>query len=331
MITKPIGNDAVVEMLANLARQHRADPAFGFHHAWIFTGPSGVGKFLAAQWWAAALKCQGPTPGDPCGTCSSCRGFRSGAHRDLHILEPTKKSSGGPYAVRIDETRALIPMMALRPFHEGPNIAIIRDAHTAGDDAQNCLLKLLEEPPGFAVLILVVDDAAALLTTIRSRCRILRFGVIDDETIHSHLLEAGRSAEEASAATSAARGSLGRALSLDEDQLTTDNELLLNFEAISSKDFGAAIKFFEGLTDRKTTAAALKEILTWQELKIRVHFGEQASHANPALADILKACGRFDSEQLVGDANKVLRTITALARNANVKVAIRDLLLHMRK
>lgn len=340
MTEKPVGNATVMATLEQLARQSRLDNACAFHHAWIFTGPPGVGKYPTALWWAAGLKCRGAVDDATqiaCGNCQSCRAFALATHRDLHLVEPTraKGNSRGPLTVRIESTRELIPKMAMRPLHEGPNIAIIRDVHTASIDAQNCLLKLLEEPPGSAVLILIADDTTSLESTIRSRCRLLRFGAVDDATIHAKLLAAGRSEQEATAATAAARGSLGQAIKLDEAAIQANQDLLLAFESLSAPENSTAAKVFEDLggpkSDRKKAVTALKHVLIWQELKIRAHFGLPALAPGPELTRFLEASRDASADRLVADASKILQTLNALSRNANIKLAIGDLILDMKR
>jgi DNA polymerase-3 subunit delta' len=192
------------------------------HHAYLFDGPDGVGKELTARALAARLLCldrQLAPEDDACGACASCRLLAADnhpdfhlVHRGLHQLHPDRviRASKGLFLV-VDVVRHfLIEPAGMKPTQSPRRVFLIRDAERMNEEAQNALLKTLEEPPGAACLILLTSSAARLLPTIRSRCQQVPFGLLPPAFVAQRLAEmAGASAEDAGALAQLAGGRLG--------------------------------------------------------------------------------------------------------------------------
>ncbi len=159
------------------------------HHANLWTGPDGVGKFLWARDMARVALClEGITRLDaPC-RCVSCHAWsHSEAHPDLVILGPD------PAELKIEPVRQLMAKCALKPMVSRRRVVIVRDAHAMTPQAQNAFLKTLEEPPGQTLFFLLTHQDRRLLRTIRSRCQHVRFAPLDAhslETLHRDALAA---------------------------------------------------------------------------------------------------------------------------------------------
>jgi DNA polymerase-3 subunit delta' len=136
-------------------------------HAYLFTGPPGVGKTTLALALAAALLCEG-TP-RPCGSCRSCRLVASGNHPDVHRVEPQSQAD----RLKIDQVRELQRQLSLTPNVGSRRVAILERFEQATPSAANALLKTLEEPPAYVVLVLQAPDTDSLLPTIVSRCQLV--------------------------------------------------------------------------------------------------------------------------------------------------------------
>src|SRR5712672_1429351 len=131
-------------------------------HAYLFSGPRGVGKALVATSLVHALRCD---------CCSACVQIATGVHPDFtYVSRPVGRTD-----VLIEQVRELIVRLGTRPARGTIRIAIIDDAETLNIPAQNALLKTLEEPPGHAIIIMVTSSERALLDTVRSRTRTVRF------------------------------------------------------------------------------------------------------------------------------------------------------------
>ncbi|OLF15853.1 DNA polymerase III subunit delta' [Actinophytocola xanthii] len=133
-------------------------------HAWLFTGPPGSGRSVAARAFAAALQCE---TGEGCGTCPGCRTAMSGTHADVHVVVPEGLS------ISVAEMRALVQISARRPTGARWQVVIITDADRLTEGAANALLKAVEEPPERTVFLLCApsDHPEDVPVTIRSRCR----------------------------------------------------------------------------------------------------------------------------------------------------------------
>lgn len=186
------------------------------HHAWLVTGPMGVGKATLAYRFARAL-----LAGMPGGVPEGHPVFRrvaAGTHADLLTVErewdPKRKKLRGEIVV--DDIRKVAAFLRLTPAEGGWRVVIVDGAEDVNRNAANALLKVLEEPPPRAILILVATAPGRLLPTIRSRCRRLRLGPLSTESVEHllavHLPEADAAARSRLAGL--AEGSIGRALQL---------------------------------------------------------------------------------------------------------------------
>lgn len=214
------GNGALCRQLGEEIRKAR------FPHAHIIEGGAGFGKHLLAREIAMALACEARSDENaplPCGTCRSCKRIKEGRCPDVITV-----SKGDRATMGVEAIRTLREGLATVPNDLDVKIYIIEDAHTMTTQAQNALLLTLEEPPAFALFLLLAEDAGALLETVRSRAPTHRLQPIDRQTMRDFLLtdERARAAgapalanghpAEFEALISLAAGSIGTALTLLE-------------------------------------------------------------------------------------------------------------------
>ncbi|HEY2776045.1 MAG TPA: hypothetical protein VGK20_18535 [Candidatus Binatia bacterium] len=336
-LREPVGHDAIRAGLKSAAAFAASGGSSQLHHAWLFAGPAGVGKFLTARWWASILKC--PELGACGGTCASCRLVAGAVHPDVFETGPAPKDKNAVQSadeeierkrlVGIDQSRALIQRLTLRPTRPGPRIAIMREAGMMTPEAQNALLKILEEPLGFAVIILVTDNPGAMLPTVRSRCRHLVFGTLSEDEVAAVLVDLGRSEAEARTAAACSHGSVARALDYDDEGLAGRELVLLAYEA-ARRDPLAIEPLVHALVERKESGYAMSDILEWQLAKVRASLGRRPPEPSEPLGRALDEAAAADPAVLIGEAETIERTIVALSRNANARLVIRDLLLNVR-
>jgi DNA polymerase III delta' subunit len=181
-------------------------------HALLLVGPEGVGKTTLALDLAAGLLCLAEDPGArPCRQCAACRKVAHGNHPDLHRLAP----EGAGQQIRIGQVQQLAADLALLPLEGRYRVGVLEKAHRLNEDAQNALLKTLEEPPAAVVLVLAADDSSALLPTIVSRCARVRLGPVAPEVVSELLVERGvTDAMRGAALARLAAGRPGAALAL---------------------------------------------------------------------------------------------------------------------
>jgi DNA polymerase-3 subunit delta' len=181
-------------------------------HAWLFTGPPGSGRSVAARAFAAALQCE---TGTGCGSCAGCRTAMAGTHADVHVVVPEGLS------ISVAEMRSLVQIAARRPTGARWQVVIITDADRLTEGAANALLKAVEEPPERTVFLLAApsDHPDDVPVTIRSRCRHLGLRTPSAAAIAEVLRSRdGISPEMAQWAASVCGGHVGRARRLATDE-----------------------------------------------------------------------------------------------------------------
>lgn len=209
-------------------------------HALLLVGPEGVGKTTLARTFAAAILCEAGGD-DGCGRCRACARVAHGNHPDFLVVtrevRNPKAAGGSPADADDAELRSEIVVAQIRemnvhagyPPREGPRrIVLIDPADRMNGEAQNALLKTLEEPPPRTVLILTASRAHGLLATVRSRCFSLPLTPVDTAALATALEARGLPRDEAAARAALSGGLPGQALELDLDDLVARRDALLD-------------------------------------------------------------------------------------------------------
>jgi DNA polymerase III subunit delta' len=272
------GQEAVTSQLARAVASARSQPAAvgGMSHAWLFTGPPGSGRSLAARAFAAALLCdrQG------CGECPSCHQVAAGTHADVLFVRP----DGLSYGVR--QTRDLVLKAAAAPVCGPWRIVVFEDADRATEQAANALLKAIEEPSPRTVWLMCAPYADDLPTTIRSRCRLVTLVTPPTSAVAEVLVREGVAAERARAAALAAQGHIGRArrLATDEEAARRRDEVLRVPTQLGS--VGEAVRAAAGLVQAADAeaAAVTQELDEPERQALRRAFGDGSTGKGVATA-----------------------------------------------
>ena len=231
-------------------------------HAFLLSGPHGTGKRTCANYLTQTILCASPQA--PCGQCPACKKVMAGLHPDVQVVGEEEKS------ISVDTIRALRDQLALRPFEADRHITLIPRADRMTAQAQNALLKTLEEPAGGNVFFLLTDQPGAMLPTIVSRCRRLRFSPVSVEACAAILAEKGVEPGRARLAAACAQGAVGRALEIagDEDYLPLRGKALSSLKALSGGKAGVA-RAISFLGEGKSAAARAPEWLEILEVVAR--------------------------------------------------------------
>ncbi|MGL6236347.1 MAG: DNA polymerase III subunit delta' [Segniliparus sp.] len=261
-----LASDRVVGELGSAASASRGRTegggASGFAQSWLFVGPPGSGRSVAAIAFAASLQCEAPEPG--CGACRACRLVLSGAHPDVRRLNPQGLS------ISVAEIREAIGWAARLPAASW-RILVVEDSDRLTESAANALLKAVEEPASRAVFLLCAPsvDPQDIAVTLRSRCRLVALGAPSPQQVAKVLVERdGVEEQMAQWAASVSAGHVGRARRLARD---------------------------EGARDRRAATLALPLAM----LDVRQRYDAAVRLAAQASAEASARCAELDAQELV--------------------------------
>lgn len=291
----------------------------------LFAGPAGVGKRATAMALAQAVNCHHCTDGAPCGTCGVCDRITRGQFSDVVVIDRGDLAS---ISIKIIREKVLAPI-GYRPFEGRKRVFIIDGADDLTWEAQDSLLKTLEEPPPAAILILIATSPDAMKATVLSRCRRLRFGNLSDEDVARVLSERlGMERVAARSRAAIAGGSVGQALAIDGGTLEEDRETAAALlEASAGTSLGPRLKAAAALAtvekkrrSREAVSARLAHLSSMlRDLGIAAT-GDGAL-VNQDMSDLLTRISRaFPHERLINAFGVVARAQHSLDRNASAKI-----------
>ncbi|MDR1990200.1 MAG: DNA polymerase III subunit delta' [Acidobacteriaceae bacterium] len=326
-----VGHRTLVALLSRSVARGTLPPSL------ILAGPAGIGKSLAAVSVAQAVNCLEPLrdvaasdgavlPLDACGRCAACSRIARGVHPDVLLVVPGDNGS-----IKVDVVRDVVDRSHYRPFEGVRRVVVIDDADALVSQAQNALLKTLEEPPSGSMFILVTSRPDALLSTVTSRCPRLRFAPLAPDDIARALIARGVHETNARATASIVDGSLARALEASEDDATGARERALEFVASIARSTDARhrlegtkellAKSVRGATDREMLAATLRVMSSlFRDLALLGTNAEGTTLANVDLGPALERLSAWSGARALDAFKAVDRALAALERNAGVKI-----------
>jgi DNA polymerase III subunit delta' len=328
------GHDAIAERFVAAHARGRVSGSY------LFVGPPGVGKGTFALALARSLTCERPQPGlVACGGCGSCVQAAAGSHPDIDVVRKPEDRSTIPLELLIgdDEHRmreGLCWRILLKPVLGPRKVAVIMDADHFSDEAANCLLKTLEEPPPGAAIILVGTALERQLPTIRSRCQVIRFAALPAEVVRQVLeRETAAAGAPVDAATldrcsRSAGGSLSRArLVLDPDVTAFRSRLfeLLTARPLRGVDLSRETLAFVEAAGKEAPPrrARLRLVLdaTLDVLRHAARRGDGAAAGDPAV-ERAAAPWTTDADATAAAIDRTLDAADAVDRNANLGVLV---------
>jgi len=347
------------DLVAQLQAELQTRPS----HAYLFSGPRGVGKALVARGLALGMLCERagraqfcctpnacPTragasativaPGrtsrrgtaasasvERCECCSACVQTALGVHPDFSYVARLANRSD----VLIEQVRDLIAQLGIRPARAAHRVAIIDDAETLNVPAQNALLKTLEEPPGHAIIFAVSASERALLDTVRSRMRAVRFGGLTVEDLEAIVGERGEAEPgRIAAAARLARGSAARALELAGGDELPIGEILKALGAAESLDYPSASRLAQELFASRETAAENFELIArlLEEILVSKICGAELTASEPGAARIMSELSEsLTAEAIVDCMSAAVRAHDAIEAMANPRLQAEQWLL----
>ena len=331
-----VGHRRMVSLLSRAVARNTLPPAL------LFAGPAGIGKKRVAWALAQAINCLEPVIGDGierdgCGNCPACRRIARGVHPDAVLVAP-----GDTGSIKIETIRTVVADAGRRPFEARRRVVVIDEADALVEQAQNALLKTLEEQPPSSIFLLVSSLPDSLLSTVRSRCPRLRFGPLSPGEVAEVLVRDHRYSEaEARAAAVDAEGSVGRALSAESSDLVDARQTATRVlqQVARGTDPVARVNTAQELSPKKGSpmnerdqlAACLRIMASvLRDLGLMASQADASVLANADLRGELDVLSRsYDANRSVKAYTAVDEALAALERNANAKVVADWLVLQL--
>lgn len=320
------------EWAVNLLQQHVTHDCL--RHAYLITGPQGVGRRTLAIRLAQAINCPQPlAPGNPCMTCRTCQQIERMQHPDLSVVQA--EQVGG--TLKVDQVRELQHRLALAPYEARHRVALLLRFEEAHLSAANALLKTLEEPPGQTILLLTACDAESLLPTIVSRCEQLRLRPLSFDHVAQGLQDRWQvEAEQAHLLAHLSGGRPGYALNLSQhpEQLEQRQAWLeILYEALPAPRT-QRFALVEELVKKDQSKESVRQMLmAWLPLWRDVMLCAAGMHLSLLNIDqdaiIQSIAGALNLDAARQTLMKTERTLNLLEKNVNTRLALEVFMLDL--
>ena len=321
-----IGHEKLIEHLQSAITMKKVS------HAYIFDGEKGAGKNFLADIFAAALQCEkGGT--DPCGTCASCIQAEGGNHPDIIRITHEK-----PNTISVDDIRQqLCGDIMIKPYRGPYKIYIVDEAEKLNVQAQNALLKTIEEPPSYAVILLLTTNAESFLPTILSRCVTLHLKPASDRLVRKYLMEQVKIPDyQADICVAFAQGNVGKAkrLALSEEFGEMKEHVIHLVKYIQEMEISELIYGMHKITEFKTDISDYLDLLmVWYRdvLLYKATWNPSSVVFSDEILSIQKMASKSSYEGIETILKALDKAKIRLAANVNFDLTMELLLLTMKE
>ena len=331
MFNNIIGHEFQKNLLKRAAKENRVS------HAYLFSGPDGVGKKLLALEFAKALNCASDkaySQAEEC-DCASCRKVDKGIHPDVVLVEYQGVSD-----IKVDQIREGVEdKLFLKPFEGSYKVVIVDESERMNRSAQNAFLKTLEEPPPKSVIILLTSRPQALLPTIRSRCQNVGFSELPYESI-LRILESGSdlAQEDLELSSRLSAGSPGLALKFDKELIEWRKDLLIKLSELDCRSAKDIAELTESMPTESTAEdserlkLAVDFISFWLRDLIMIKIGAGTEHITHTdiIEESERAASGLGTDQILKKQEYLERTWNDIFyANSNKRLSLENLFIKL--
>ena len=297
-----VGNEKKINILRQIIKSNNIP------HAMIFSGPEMIGKKKIAIEFIKNIFCE-----DLCGECYFCKSIEN--NPDINIISPVEGN------IEIEEIRKAKERLSLKPYYNKIKALIIDDSHLMKSDAQNALLKMLEEPKGDTLIIFITPFREMLLKTIRSRAQEIKFSLVGNEEIEKYLISLGASSKKAKEISLISSGQIGKAINFFEDKSKMDffNKSIEDIIFLSRSSISQRFQYAEKLKDDKIKIIEILDI--WERFLRREILLKVFNYKSSVNYSLKK------TKELIDELEKIKYIIES--SNINKRIAFESLLIKL--
>ncbi|HOV27542.1 MAG TPA: DNA polymerase III subunit delta' C-terminal domain-containing protein [Pseudobacteroides sp.] len=300
-------------------------------HAYAFTGPKGIGKKTFAKAYSGLLLCQKQSGDEKCGQCFACKTFDSNTNPDIHIIDP------GDGSISVEEIRSMQNDVIIKPLYSARKVYLIFEADKMTVQAQNCLLKTLEEPPSYAVIILTASNYEALMETIRSRVLRLSFKKYSNDELKA-IIERNldKPVDNIDFVLSFSDGIAGNALEIagSEEFIRLREETIQVVLSLHNNNVDESFKAMNFMADNKGVIDTVLDIMMtfFRDLLIYKKTGDEKMLINSDKKGIiLNNVDKFTLKRLGESIELIENTKRILQQNANFQLSMEVMLMKLQE
>lgn len=318
-----IGNEQIIKSIRRVLKNKMIS------HAYIIAGEEGGGKKMLANAFAKTLLCE--TDGDePCDQCISCRTFDGGNNPDIIYVHPVKTKG-----ISVDDIREQVTSTVnIKPYNHRYKIYIMPNADTMTQQAQNALLKTLEEPPEYAVFFLLAENIYAFLPTIMSRCVLFNIKPVPAFKIKNYLLERKLADEQADMVAEYAQGSIGKAIRFAESEefSAMRQKVTETLSGIKNAPYYVLTEAAKELAANNDAADITDMIYLWQRdvLAYKITEDKNCIIEKDMTDRIVDEARNNSYEALCGVPEFIMKTKKYLKQNVNSQFALEMLFINIK-